>query len=61
MIRTCPQCAQREPEGAAARYQDQWYGRGVRVFNYSTKKEAFRCTVCGFEAKAKMEVKKKND
>jgi transcription elongation factor Elf1 len=58
MIRTCPQCSKKESSSSAARYQDKWYGKGVRVFSYALKKESFMCTVCGFETKAKMEVSK---
>lgn len=26
--------------------QDKLHGKGNRVFNYATKKELYRCTVC---------------
>ena len=28
-------------------YQDSKYGSGMRVMNWSTKSETWRCTVCG--------------
>jgi hypothetical protein len=31
------------------KFQDEKYGNGIRVMNKMTKKEGFRCTVCGKE------------
>lgn len=33
-------------------FQDERYGKGLRVHNYGIKDKVYRCTVCGNERRA---------
>lgn len=39
-------------DSPAAHYQEARYKNGLRVHNWSSSKQAFRCTICGSEKSA---------
>ena len=53
MILSCFRC--RDNQGRGAKYQDEKYGKGMRVHNAGAKvgnSRKYRCTVCGNERSA---------
>ena len=45
-IKPCPRC--KDWDTPAARYQNELYGYGKRVFNKRAN-GGYRCTICGYE------------
>lgn len=64
MILPCNCTGDLRGNGAAACYQDEHYGQGLRVHNRLAKKplmpQQYRCTVCGWERGGTERKRKRN-
>lgn len=58
MLKKCNCTSDKQLNTNAVKFQDEKYGKGVRVAN-SIKDGVHRCTICGFDIRSTVEIKKK--